>query len=74
MPKLPLAYHDPKFIDSDDGRPVRILSEYLAPLRAFRQAHISATIVFFGSARARSDGPLARYLDEAAELARLVTE
>jgi len=30
----PLAYHDPQFIDSDEGRPVRIVSEYLAPLRA----------------------------------------
>jgi uncharacterized protein (TIGR00730 family) len=69
-----LAYHDPKFIDSDDGRPVRILSEYLAPLHAFEVARISATIVFFGSARLRANGPLARYLDEATELARLLTE
>jgi hypothetical protein len=30
--------------------------------------------VFFGSARIRTDGPLARYVDEAVELARLVTE
>src|SRR3984885_14434731 len=28
-----LAYHDPQFIDSDEGRPIRIVSEYLAPLR-----------------------------------------
>jgi uncharacterized protein (TIGR00730 family) len=70
----PLAYHDPKFIDSDEGRPVRIVSEYLAPLRAFSVAGVSATVVFFGSARVRAGGPLARYLDEAQELARLVTE
>jgi hypothetical protein len=25
-----LAYRDVRFLDSDDGRPVRILSEYLA--------------------------------------------
>jgi hypothetical protein len=31
----PLAYRNPKFIDSDEGRPVRIISEYLWPLRAF---------------------------------------
>jgi len=69
-----LAYHDPEFIDSDEGRPIRIVSEYLAPLRAFSAAGVSATVVFFGSARASPGGPLARYLEEATELARLVTE
>ncbi len=69
-----LAYHDPEFIDSDDGRPIRIVSEYLAPLRSFRNAGVSATVVFFGSSRVRSGSPLGRYYDEASELARLVTE
>jgi uncharacterized protein (TIGR00730 family) len=69
-----LAYHDPKFIDSDEGRPVRIVSEYLAPLKTFSAAGVSATVVFFGSARVRPGAPLARYLDDATELARLVTE
>ncbi|HTC16206.1 MAG TPA: TIGR00730 family Rossman fold protein [Steroidobacteraceae bacterium] len=70
----PLAYHDPKFIDSDEGRPIRIVSEYLAPLQAFTAAGVNATVVFFGSARLRSGGPLGRYYDEAVELARLVSE
>src|SRR5215831_1070703 len=74
MPTPPLAYHDPRFIDSDEGRPVRIVSEYLAPLRAFAAAGVSATVVFFGSARARAGGVLARYYEEALELARLVTQ
>ena len=69
-----LAYHDPEFIDSEEGRPVRIVSEYLAPLKTFGAAGVSATVVFFGSARVRPGAPLARYLDEATELARLVTE
>jgi hypothetical protein len=69
-----LAYHDPKFVDSDEGRPIRIVSEYLSPLRSFGAAGVTATVVFFGSARARSGGVLARYVDEATELARLVTE
>ncbi len=73
MQTPPLAYHDPGFIDSDEGRPVRIVSEYLAPLRAFGLAKVSATIVFFGSARATAGGALARYYEEASELARLVT-
>jgi uncharacterized protein (TIGR00730 family) len=70
----PLAYHDPKFIDSDEGRPIRIVSEYLAPLRAFSAAQVTATVVFFGSARARAGGVLGHYVEAAAELARLVTE
>src|SRR6266853_1464198 len=74
MPTPPLAYHDPSFLDSDEGRPVRILSEYLAPLRGFSAAGVSATVVFFGSARVRAGGPLGRYVGEAMELARLVTE
>jgi uncharacterized protein (TIGR00730 family) len=69
-----LAYHDPKFIDSDEGRPIRIVSEYLAPLRAFEKAGVTATVVFFGSARVRPGGPLGRYYEEASELARLVAE
>jgi hypothetical protein len=74
MPTPTLSYHDPAFLDSDEARPVRIVSEYLAPLRAFSAAKVGATVVFFGSARARSGGTLGRYVDEAAELARLVTE
>ncbi|HEV2286236.1 MAG TPA: TIGR00730 family Rossman fold protein [Steroidobacteraceae bacterium] len=70
----PLAYHDPRFIDSDEGRPIRIVSEYLYPMRTFSEASVTATVVFFGSARARSGGVLGRYVDEATELARLVTE
>src|SRR5215475_8083234 len=73
VPTSLLAYHDPKFMDSDEGRPVRIVSEYLAPLRALSAAGVSATVVFFGSARVQAGTPLARYLDDATELARLVT-
>jgi uncharacterized protein (TIGR00730 family) len=74
MPTPPLAYHDPQFLDSDAGRPLRIISEYLAPLRALELAGVSDTVVFFGSARARAGGTLRRYMEEATELARLVTE
>jgi uncharacterized protein (TIGR00730 family) len=68
-----LAYRSDEFLDSEEGRPIRILAEYLAPLRAFRRAHVQGTIVFFGSARLRPEGALGRYYDEARELARLVT-
>jgi uncharacterized protein (TIGR00730 family) len=69
----PLAYKNEDFLDSDEARPLRILAEYLQPMHAFRAAGICDTIVFFGSARLSPDGPLARYYDDARELARLVT-
>jgi uncharacterized protein (TIGR00730 family) len=69
-----LAYEDETFLASEDGRPVRILAEYLGPLHRFRRANIHDTIVFFGSARLTSDGPLGRYYHEARELARLLTQ
>jgi uncharacterized protein (TIGR00730 family) len=68
-----LAYKNEDFLDSDEARPLRILAEYLQPMHAFRAAGICDTIVFFGSARLAPDGPLARYYDDARELARLVT-
>lgn len=68
-----LAYHDERFIDSDDGRPLRILAEYLQPMRVFRRERIHDTIAFFGSARLREDGPLGQYYADARELARLLT-
>jgi uncharacterized protein (TIGR00730 family) len=52
--KQPLAYHDTTFLESTDARPIRILSEYLDPLRRFREENIQDTVVFFGSARVDS--------------------
>jgi len=69
----PLAYHDAEFLDSDDARPIRILSEYLQPLQSFRTHRVHDTIVFFGSARLEEDGPLGAYYAQARELARLLT-
>jgi uncharacterized protein (TIGR00730 family) len=73
QPHNPLAYKNEQFLDSDEARPLRILAEYLEPLQAFRHEHIRDTIVFFGSARLSSAGPLGHYYDAARELARLVT-
>ena len=53
MPQ-PLAYLDPDFLESDEARPVRILAEYLEPLRRFKEQKIQDTVVFFGSARVDS--------------------
>ena len=54
MSEQPLAYLYPEFLESADGRPIRILAEYLEPLRRFREAKIQDTVVFFGSARVDS--------------------
>ncbi len=47
----PLAYENSGFLNSADGRPLRIISEYLEPLARFRRERIQDTVVFFGSAR-----------------------
>lgn len=47
-------YFDSKFISSPDGRVLRILSEFFGPLQRFRRNKIADTIVFFGSARIKS--------------------
>ena len=47
----PLAYHDHEFLESTEARPIRMLAEYLEPLRRFRLHNIQDTVVFFGSAR-----------------------
>ena len=73
-PDSQLAYHNQEFLESDEARPIRILAEYLHPLEALREQNVQDTIVFFGSARLREDGPLGRYYTEAQELGRLVTD
>jgi uncharacterized protein (TIGR00730 family) len=50
----PLAYLDPEFLESEEARPIRILAEYLEPLRRFKDQKIQDTVVFFGSARVDS--------------------
>jgi uncharacterized protein (TIGR00730 family) len=54
MHNQPLAYHDLDFLESDEARPIRILAEYLEPLRRFRDQNVQDTVVFFGSARVHS--------------------
>jgi uncharacterized protein (TIGR00730 family) len=51
LPMSPLAYQDPKFMESLTARPLRILAEYLQPLVTMRRENVGDTIVMFGSAR-----------------------
>ncbi len=50
----PLAYQNEPFLNSPDGRILRILAEYSEPLSRFRREQIQDTVVFFGSARFHS--------------------
>src|SRR5262244_3040256 len=51
LEKASLAYANLDFLNSPDGRVLRILSEYSEPLARFRRERIQDTVVFFGSAR-----------------------
>jgi uncharacterized protein (TIGR00730 family) len=50
----PLAYENSEFLNSPDGRLLRILAEYQEPMSRFRRERIQDTVVFFGSARFRA--------------------
>ena len=54
LPSAPLAYQNEPFLNSPDGRIIRVLSEYMEPLARFRREQIQDTVVFFGSARFHS--------------------
>ena len=53
LKRAPLAYENSGFLNSSDGRLIRIVSEYMEPLARFRRERIQDTVVFFGSARFR---------------------
>ena len=69
-------YYDKKFLGSKSGRPLRILSEYLAPLSAIERKKIKNTIVFFGSARIKNkdDSEINKYYQKARELSYKITK
>lgn len=57
------AYRDEAFMDGPDGRPVRILAEYLEPRERFDSRNISDTILFFGSSRIVSEDEARKELE-----------
>ena len=61
--RAPLSYQNPAFVNSPDGRLVRIISEYSEPLARFRRERIQDTIVFFGSARFRAHDDASQELE-----------
>jgi len=54
LDRAPLAYENQAFLNSPDGRIMRILGEYSEPLSRFRRERIRDTVVFYGSARFRA--------------------
>lgn len=54
LPAAPLAYRNLDFLNSPDGRLLRIMAEYTEPMARFRRERIQDTVVFFGSARFRA--------------------
>jgi len=60
----PLAYQNEPFLNSSDGRILRLLSEYVEPLARFRREQIQDTVVFFGSARFHSHDAANNHLTE----------
>jgi len=51
LKSAPVAYQNEAFLNSPDGRILRMLAEYQEPLARFRREQIQDTVVFFGSAR-----------------------
>ncbi len=54
LAEAPLAYENSDFLNSPDGRMLRIIAEYQEPMARFRRERIQDTVVFFGSARFRA--------------------
>ncbi len=72
--RRPVAYLNEQFLNSPEARAMRIMSEYLEPFAHFRREKVRDTVVFFGSARIREDGPLSEYYRDAQTLAKMLTE
>jgi len=64
LQSAPLAYENEHFLESPDGRVLRILSEYIEPLARFRREQIQDTVVFFGSARIQNQHDAGHKLTE----------
>lgn len=69
------SFRDPEFLESLEGRTLRILGEYLGPMTRLDKAKINSTILFLGSSKADptdAASPFYRYYWEAEELAFLL--
>lgn len=71
------AYHNREFLDSEEARTIRILSEILEPMHRLAKYKVHSTVLFLGSSRldpGDKNSPLAKFYWDAEELAfRLAT-
>jgi uncharacterized protein (TIGR00730 family) len=68
----PKAFRNQEFLNSQDARSIRILSEYLEPLSRLDRYKVNNTVLFFGSARTdpeSKDSLMTKYYWEAEDLA-----
>jgi uncharacterized protein (TIGR00730 family) len=66
-----IAYKNSKFLESNEARTLRILSEYAEPLKRLNEWKVNNTILFLGSSRVdpeEKDSILTKYYWEAEEL------
>ncbi len=74
-PAPQLAFREQEFMDSVTARPIRILSEILAPMHQLLSNRVHTTVLFLGSTRVDPNdkrSALYRYYWEAEELAYLL--
>jgi uncharacterized protein (TIGR00730 family) len=64
LKSAPVAYQNEPFLNSPDGRVLRVLAEYQEPLARFRREQIQDTVVFFGSARFQGSKDAAKNLED----------
>jgi len=74
LKSAPLAYQNEPFLNSPDGRILRILSEYAEPLARFRREQIQDTVVFFGSARFQSRENAQKMLEQLSQHTSMLPE
>ena len=70
-----LAYKNPRFLDSETARPIRILSEILEPTHRLASHKVNTMVLFLGSSRVDPravKAPLVKYYWEAEDLAFLL--
>lgn len=75
LPESP--YRDLEFLESLEGRTLRILSEYVWPMARLEKLKVESTILFLGSSKASpasSGSVLNKYYWEAEELAHRITK
>jgi uncharacterized protein (TIGR00730 family) len=66
------AYKNLEFLQSEEARTIRILSEYLEPLSRLDEQKVNSTVLFLGSSKAspdETDSTLRRYYWETEEIA-----